>query len=467
VLSKIAALIRASDRRADGYSRDLQTARLRASYLRAYFAPALFNLVPVKTELIASMAVDAYWRLYYNETWMATHTVEENAALLIHEVGHLLRDHEARKKAAAVTNAYLWNTAADCEINDDLANEGLPLPGDPPQPGKYRLETGSTAELYYRELTKPQPESKRKQDGSSVGQGQGGPEQSRQTTSPESSRAESKCDCGSGAHGERRSWELPPDDESSGGPPGVDAVKAEMVRRDVAQRILDTSGFSGDVPLGWRRWAHEVMTPKVDYMAILRRTVRIALRECTVGRYDRTYRRPHRRQAGYGEFIMPSFYQPRPRPGFLIDTSSSMQSEQLSRAMTELGALTRQLGYASEVVVACCDAAVHGVKKIFNPSQLQMYGGGGTDIGKGIEWFASRKSGPIDLLIMVTDCQTDWPQEVPPFPVITIRVGDGLPPPWGDRGANQVITIEDRAAQIERALAHDRRKRRWLNSTAP
>ena len=88
------------------------------------------------------------------------------------------------------------------------------------------------------------------------------------------------------------------------------------------------------------------MTPKVDYMAIIRRTVRIALRESTLGRYDRTYRKPHRRQACYGEFIMPSFYQPRPRPGFLIDTSSSMQNTQLSRAMTELGALTRQLGYA-------------------------------------------------------------------------------------------------------------------------
>jgi len=430
VLSQIAGLIRRADRKADGYSRDLQAARLRASYQRAYFAPALFNLVPVKTDLIATMAVDAYWRLYYNESWMATHTVEENAALLIHEVGHLVRDHEARKKSAAARDAALWNTAADCEINDDLAAEGLPLPGDPPQPGKYGLPSGETVELYYKELSQPKAAPKQ------------------------------ECDCGSGAHGERRPWELPPDEESSGGTPGVDAVKAEMVRRDVAQRIMDISGHSGEVSLGWRRWAHSLMTPKVDYMAIIRRTVRIALRKSTLGRYDRTYRKPHRRQACYGEFIMPSFYQPRPRPGFLIDTSSSMQNAQLSRALTELGALTRQLGYASEVVVACCDAAVHGVKKIFNPAQLELYGGGGTDIGKGLEWFISGKSGSIDLLIVVTDCQTAWPHEAPPFPVVTIRVGDGLPPPWGNRGTNTVITIEDRDAQIERALAQ--KKSRWL-----
>ena len=100
----------------------------------------------------------------YNESWLATHTVEENAALLIHEVSHLLRDHEARKKAAAARDARLWNTAADCEINDDLAAEGLPLPGDPPQPGKYGLATGETAELYYKELVKPAKPSPHEQD---------------------------------------------------------------------------------------------------------------------------------------------------------------------------------------------------------------------------------------------------------------------------------------------------------------
>ena len=446
MLKQIASLIRRADRKADGYARDLQTARLRASYQRAYFAPALFNLIPVKTDLIASMAVDAYWRLYYNESWLATHSVEENAATLIHEVSHLLRDHEARKKSAAVRNARLWNTATDCEINDDLIAEGLPLPNDPPQPGKYGFPTGQTAEIYYQKLSTPaaQPEQ---HDDPSTGSG--------------SSRAGSgdECDCGSGAHGDRRPWELPPDEETSGGTPGVDPVKAEMVRRDVAQRIMDISGFSGEVPLGWRRWAHDMMTPRVDYMAIIRRTVRTALRQSTLGRYDRTYRRPHRRQACYGEFIMPSYYQPRPRPGFLIDTSSSMQNEQLSRAVTELAALTRQLGYASEVVVACCDAAVHGVKNVFNASQLQIYGGGGTDLSKGLDWFVHKKSGPIDLLILVTDCETAWPDQAPPFPVITIRVGDGLPPPWGDRGANRVITIEDREAQIARAIAT--RKKRW------
>src|SRR6476469_2626404 len=105
----LAGLLRRADRKTEGYSLALQAARVRAAHQRSYFAPALFNLVPVETDLIGSMAVDSQWRLYYNRTWLANHTVEENASLLIHEVSHLLRDHEARRNAAGMTDHRRWN----------------------------------------------------------------------------------------------------------------------------------------------------------------------------------------------------------------------------------------------------------------------------------------------------------------------------------------------------------------------
>src|SRR4030095_11833894 len=180
MLSRLTELIRGLDRRGGGYSRALQAARVRASYQRAYFAPALFTLIPVKTDQIASMAVDTRWRLYYNDEWVAAHSVEENAAVLIHEVSHLLREHEARKQATAVKNPTLWNTATDCEINDDLTAEGFPLPDDPPLPGKYGLLTGENAETYYRQLYV----------------------QGSDPTTELHTRAGAGIDCGSGAPGE-------------------------------------------------------------------------------------------------------------------------------------------------------------------------------------------------------------------------------------------------------------------------
>ena len=420
MLGRLAELIRGLERK-DGYSRALQAARVRAAYQRAYFAPALFNLIPVQTDLVAAMAVDTRWRLYYNESWVQAHSVEESAAVLIHEVSHLLREHGARRQAAAVTHERLWNTAADCEINDDLLAEGLPLPDNPPTPQRYGLTNGENAETYYRKLLRP------RQDGDGRDR---------------SDTAMLTCaDCGSGAHGEPRPWEVPADDGTPGGVPGVDPVKAKLVQREVAHQILDRFGDAGDAPLGWKRWARTLLAPKVDFMATIRHVVRKALHDSTIGRYDRTYRRPHRRQAAYGEFLMPSFHQPRPRPGFLIDTSASMHDTQLSRAVTELGGLTRQLGYGTDVIVACCDVVVHEVKKVFSLAQLELVGGGGTNCGAGIEWFIQHT--PIDLLVIVSDCQTPWPAAAPPFPVITIRVGDGPAPPWGNERRNQVITIDD------------------------
>ena len=419
---RLAELIRGSERKAGGYSRALQAARVRAAHQRSYFAPALFNLVPVETTLIGSMAVDAHWRLYYNAAWLTAHTVEQNATLLIHEVSHLLRDHDARRKAAGFTDHRRWNTAGDCEINDDLHAEGLPLPGNPPLPGAYGLPTGNNAEIYYTRL----PATPHAERGEPSDQ----PQQVWQ-------------DCGSGAHGQRRSWELPADDGRDGGVPSVDSLKGELVRREVARKIEEMSRYGGDISLGWRRWARATLTPRIDYMATLRHSVRRALRDSTIGRYDRTYARPHRRQAWYGEFLMPSYYQPRPRPGFLIDTSASMGDSQLARAVSELGGLTRQLGYSADVVVMCCDAAAHDVRNAFRGADVELYGGGGTDLSVGIQAFAKRTSAPIDLLFVVSDCRTPWPAKAPPFPVMIIRVGDGEPPEWGLRGANTVITIED------------------------
>ena len=56
-------------------------------------------------------------------------------------------------------------------------------------------------------------------------------------------------DCGSGAHGERRFWELPGDEGSEGGVPGVDRIKAELVRRETARRIDEMSPYADDVSL--------------------------------------------------------------------------------------------------------------------------------------------------------------------------------------------------------------------------
>ena len=141
--------------------------------------------------------MDSRWRLYYNDEWLNGHTVEENAAMLIHEVSHLLRDREARKHAAAVADVTLWNTAADCEINDDLLGEGLPLPTIRRSPARAACRRAKPPRCH-SQMMKP---------------AQSGSANAYATHQPRTTDQ----DCGSGAHGERRPWELPDDDGSPGG----------------------------------------------------------------------------------------------------------------------------------------------------------------------------------------------------------------------------------------------------------
>ena len=356
-------LIRGAERKADGYSRALQAARVRAAHQRSYFAPALFNLVPVETDLIGSMAVDSHWRLYYNEAWVATHTVEENATPA-HPRGRAIccaTTRRARRPRAsgttgagtppATAKSTTISTPRDCRCR---AIRRCPASTDCRAGTTPRSTTSSCRRRRERTDTRrPAMNSSSRRtagrartangDSGSCRPTMGATEECRVSTG---SRPSS---CGArwrGASTRRR-----PTTATSRSPGGAGPARRSRRRSTT-----------------WRR-------------SVTRCAER--LRDSTLGRYDRTYRRPHRRQACYGEFIMPSFYQPRPRPGFLIDTSGSMEDSQLARAVSELGGLTRQLGYGADVVVACCDAAVHDVKKVFAGAQVELYGGGGTDIGVG------------------------------------------------------------------------------------
>ena len=183
------------------------------------------------------------------------------------------------------------------------------------------------------------------------------------------------------------------DDGSPGGVPGVDSGEggAGAPRRrapdprshQAMPATRRSAGAGGRAPSSRRRWT--TWPPSVTRCA----------RRCATARSAATTAPTGGRIAGRRPTASSScrpFTSRGPGPGFLIDTSSSMQDTQLARAVAELGGLTRQLGYSTEVVVACCDAVVHDVKKVFTAAQVEMYGGGGTDIGAGLRWFTSERA---------------------------------------------------------------------------
>ena len=385
----------------------LSAARLLALDWMPYLASALFEVVLVRSPGLDTFAVDDRWRLYVGPAALTRWSVPEVAGVLLHEVGHLLRDHHARHAEQEVTNGWLWNLAGDAEINDDLVVAGIPLPEGPVTPATLGAPDGQLAERYFTHLL----------DLAEVAGDPG---------------------CGSGAGGHPRPDELPDDDRAH---PGRSDLDQDLVRRAVAEAIAEhESGRgveAGTIPGGWRRWAaRRLAPPAVAWRQRLRRGVRRSL-AVTAGRLDTSYQRPGRRRLP--RIVTPGMVQPRLRVGVVLDTSSSMLPGQLEAALAELDGICRHAGVGREDrVVVTADVAVHEVANLRSAAELALVGGGGTDLRPALRYVAGHRLRPRTLVVL-TDGFTPWPSApLPGCSVIAVLLArhDGFvpddPPPWID-----------------------------------
>ena len=385
----------------------LSAARLLALDWMPYLATALFEVALVRSPGLNTFAVDDRWRLYAGPEALRRWSVPEVAGVLLHEVGHLLRDHHGRHAEQAPSNGLLWNLAGDAEINDDLLAAGIPLPEGAITPAVIGAPDGQLAERYFAHLL-----------GLAEVAGDPG--------------------CGSGAGGSPVADELPHDDPCH---PGRSDLAQDLVRRAVAEEIAHhehSHGVeAGAVPGGWRRWAtRRLAPPAVSWRQRLRRSVRRSL-AVTAGRLDTSYQRPGRRRLP--RIVTPGMVQPKLRVGVVLDTSSSMLPAQLDAALAELDGICRHAGVGrDDRVVVTADVEVHEVPHLRGAAELALVGGGGTDLRPALRYVAGHRLRPRTLVVL-TDGFTPWPSAPRPgCTVIAVLLArhDELvpddPPPWID-----------------------------------
>jgi predicted metal-dependent peptidase len=229
-------------------------------------------------------------------------------------------------------------------------------------------------------------------------------------------------DCGSGADGVPR-----PDD----GPPGLPAWQADLLRRQVAQDVIAHAKLAGTVPGGLLRWAEQILNPKVNWRKVLAAELRRAVAEVS-GAVDYSYRRPSRRAAVAGNVVLPALRRPVPEVAVVCDTSGSMTEDLLAAALAEVEGLLRALGMARQVRVLACDTAVGPAQRVSSARQVQLVGGGGTDMGTGIAAAAALRPRPA-VTVVLTDGYTPWPSQAPKGTRVVIGLlGPGAPdaPSW-------------------------------------
>jgi predicted metal-dependent peptidase len=384
-----------TERRIDG----LAAARLWATDRFPYLATGLFGAEVVAAAGSGTVSVDENWRMRADPDLTADWTAAQLGSVLVHHVCHLLRTHGERAQAFGVTSqdARRWVQAADAEINDDLIPAGLELPGRPVLPRDLGAPDGLLAEQYFEAGTTDRSGQIKEAAGDWL-------------------------DCGSGADGVPR-----PGD----GPPGLPAWQADLLRRQVAQDVIAHAKVAGTVPGGLLRWAEQILNPKVNWRKVLAAELRRAVAEVS-GAVDYSYRRPSRRAAVAGNVVLPALRRPVPEVAVVCDTSGSMTEDLLAAALAEVEGLLRALGMARQVRVLACDTAVGPAQRVSSARQVQLVGGGGTDMGTGIAAAAALRPRPA-VTVVLTDGYTPWPSQAPKGTRVVIGLlGPGAPdaPSW-------------------------------------
>jgi len=391
------------------HERRIAAARLWATEQLPYLASAVFATPVLLTDGSRTVAADPHWRIQADPELLEQFGVTELGQLVLHLVSHLLRDHADRAQRLGVTDgpaAERWNRAADAEINDDLAPWGLCPAMAPDLPDDLGQPAGQLAETYYQHAQPPR-----------------------------------QWDCGSACDGRPRWWDDPAGPgHPPAGPPCLSREQAALLRLTVAAAIHQAAAhLPGTVPGGWLRWAERVLPSRIDWRRLLAAEIRTGIASIA-GAVDYTYRRPSRRAHVVPRVVLPSLHRPVPDVAIVCDTSGSMHEQLLGRALGEIEAILSKAGLRhTQVRVLAVDTVVHAVRRVSTASHVQLLGGGGTDMGAGIQAAAELRPRP-SMIIVLTDGFTPWPAAPPKGTRVIVGLlaqavgaASWAPPPWARR----------------------------------
>lgn len=413
-----------------------------------YLSSACLRLVPRWTTEVPTLAVDRYWRIYLNPDYVRSLTHEQLALLVAaHEIQHLLFRHSARLSeyrdvmlvgpGGAVS---LANVAHDLAINSNLqafvdaANayqrgtakvphtfefgpNKSPIPLDAVYPEKFKDAQGKPfprglVSEDYAKLFDGLPRAQRVNGGSSATDASGQSGQSDASEGAGGNKANKKgaCagsgTCGSGGGGQAGAWEDRDEPTAADFESGTTEAEQAVITRQVARAAAEQGGrLRGTVPAHISRWAEIALKPpRVPWQRVLRRVCLSAL-NWAQGLVDYSYRKPNRRVPD-PRIVLPGLYSPKPTILLGFDTSGSMQQRDFEAAFCEVAALLKTHGMPRVPTIAC-DAAASGVKWIRRIEDVDLVGGGGTDMRVLIE--AGIRVQGVRVIIVFTDGETPWP----------------------------------------------------------
>ena len=394
-------------------------ARIVAQNRWPYMSGLLFSLRPVEVskQEVPTMAVDAGWRVYYSPEFVMEQPVEVLATALLHECMHCVLDHMGRFKAmkSKTSSNLIWNYCGDAHINKTLDDAQMPWGEFSPVRfdflEKYGVSSQDSTEAAYLMVLDYLAANKEDFDGD--------------------------VDCGSGAGGGSRDYEIEGNDINA---PAIGQDDKEGVKDTLAIDVAKSAEAGEDVPGELKKWSSSRIKPQVDWRKHLGSRLRSSFAVAN-GKKDYSYSKPSRKQEALRQgginVLLPSMRNPSPPEiSVVIDTSGSITRAEIEKYAAELFSILTSIGSSGKLNIIGCDTGTTGpfqVKRATDIPKLDLRGGGGTDLRKGIDLALEAKK--VDIVIVATDGETPWHEVCPDRTVsyiglFTSEAGSRKCPTW-------------------------------------
>lgn len=374
---------------------------------------------------------------YFNPDYIETLTLSQTQFILAHEALHCALAHFARRRHRVRRR---WDVACDHTVNLMLVGEGLkPAPGALLEKSFkglsaeeiYPLIPDDTIEetldqhAYDEEGDDDQNGQNDKGDGEASDQrdDQGSPNQGE---SQQGEEGEQEQPSGRGSGDGSQAREEPEGGSTMGQPLSEnERNELETLWRQRLVAAAQQARQAGRLGESLARSIDDLVQPKLPWRALLSRYMMSAARD------DYSFQRISRRE---GEAMMPSLYSGQMDVIIGLDTSGSIDAQEIAEFVAEVDALKGQL--RARVTLLACDEQITKGPLVYEAwesidAPTKLAGGAGTRFTPIFEWIERENARP-DLVLYFTDAEGEFPSQEPPFAVLWLVKGN-LPVPWGQR----------------------------------
>jgi len=394
------------------------------------------NLIPTRDRRNPTASTDGT-NLYFDIAFLSELSPNERMFVLGHEVYHNVMLHFIRQGGR---DRELWNIAADMEVNNILATDGLIPPASAILPKTYGFDSDLSAEEYYDKLLQRQrwqqsnsSSSSQKGDGYADGESGDGQQGGAPT---KSGNAEGKLDGQFDKHiyddedqladgsGEGMSDKYGAIGEDEDFKPNVKEQVVEKIREAAVSAAQQIERQRGELPAHLQRLVSKLLEPEVNWKERLTQFVTRAMAN------DPTWNRPNRRFA-WNHTYLPGHEGQHLNVAVVLDTSGSTAVD-AERFLAELNGIVTAFG-SYKLTIVHCDAQVQHVEEydddtpfVFDGNGFEMHGGGGTRLMPAFEYIDVNGVEP-DVIVAFTDGWTEkfTPDMAPNAPVLWLISPEG------------------------------------------